>query len=198
MKGLAELASFHFLEFEWKNSTSRSWAPLRCSLQCVPPPAGVIRVCGGVRGRGLWVTSPGASTLLLVVLLSSFHLRLGGWLPSCSSRSLLPSDARVVFFVRRFRLPAKVTGHQPTLPVHSKSRPCRCFAFAVHPATNVDLLLPPSPFVLFPSVRVTHPSVIGGSCMRAWGASNRWNVAWRFNLFWRFNFPTKRIYSVWR
>lgn len=80
MKGLAELASFHFLEFEWKNSTSRSWAPLRCSLQCVPPPAGVIRVCGGVRGRGLWVTSPGASTLLLVVLLSSFHLRLGGWL----------------------------------------------------------------------------------------------------------------------
>lgn len=144
MKGLAELASFHFLEFEWKNSTSRSWAPLRCSLQCVPPPAGVIRVCGGVRGRGLWVTSPGASTLLLVVLLSSFHLRLGGWLPSCSSRSLLPSDARVVFFVRRFRLPAKVTGHQPTLPVHSKSRPCRCFAFAVHPATNVDHPLAPS------------------------------------------------------
>ena len=35
----------------------------------------VIRVCGGVRGRGRWVTSPGAFTLRLAVLLSSRSAR---------------------------------------------------------------------------------------------------------------------------
>lgn len=36
----------------------------------------VIRVCGGVRGRGRWVTSPGAFTLRLATLLSA--VRHGG------------------------------------------------------------------------------------------------------------------------
>lgn len=125
----------------------------------------VIRVCGGVRGRGRWVTSPGAFILLFCRPCASFSSPFAAAV-RLPARLFLSSHHSRSFSLSAHlpRLPAKVTGQQRD-SVHSESAtlPVLCIRCASASSTTLFLSLPPSsPLAL----------VIGGSCMRAWWELN--------------------------
>jgi len=120
----------------------------------------IIRVCGGVRGRGRWVTSPGAFTLLFFALLlprllALSHLPVGVHLSLSVLLSvpppLLPLISNRVLFSRRRRLPTTCEGDGAAARLY-ESRP---LAGALHSVCIAIVLIARPAAFLFQ---------IGGSC----------------------------------